>query len=217
MEDQTQNAELQPRRTVITPGAQMRTSIFAIALVIAVAFLRMGNAFVEGPPPATTGGFGEETCRKCHYDFEENDPAGSLLLEGFPETYVVGRQYTLTIRLMHPRLERGGFELAARFASGDNEGRQAGFLESSDDRVSIVSSADAATHFARQTRAGSAPQTKGQSAWTVRWRAPETGSAPIVFHVAANAANFDDSPLGDYPYSAQQTVRPAGVIRRLNR
>src|SRR5687768_14379462 len=98
----------------------------AVLLVLSASpFTTKGVAFVNGPPPAMTGGFGEESCRQCHLDFDLNDAAGSLRLEGIPETYTAGEQYMITIRLTHPQLERGGFELAARFENGPSAGRQA--------------------------------------------------------------------------------------------
>src|SRR5687767_7057659 len=74
-------------------------------------------AYVNGPPPATTGGFGEETCQKCHLDYPSNNSSGSLRIDGIPERYTPGERYQLTVRLTHPQLERGGFEMASRFAS----------------------------------------------------------------------------------------------------
>jgi hypothetical protein len=38
--------------------------------------------------------------------------------------------------------------------------------------------------------------------------APQQGTAAVVFHAAANASNSDDSPLGDYIYTALVRSRP---------
>jgi hypothetical protein len=172
-------------------------------------FTTRSAAFVDGPPPAMTGGFGEETCGKCHYDYEANNEAGSLLLEGLPETYSPGRAYLITIRLTHPQLERGGFELAARFEAGEFAGRQAGSFEVLDERATVLTAKDNSIQYAVHTRSGSAPDSKGAISWSVRWRAPESLPAAVVFHSTANAANFDDSPLGDFPYSRSVVVRQA--------
>jgi hypothetical protein len=166
-----------------------------------------GVTYVDGPPPATTGGFGEDTCRMCHLDYDLNDRAGSLVLEGIPESYSAGQGYIITIRLAHPRLERGGFEMAARFASGERAGQQAGLLESVEARTWVVRGEDGAVQYVRQTRSGSAPESKGAIQWAVRWKAPEEAAGPVVFHVSANASNFDDSPLGDFPYLKEVTSR----------
>jgi hypothetical protein len=196
---------------------RINTALAAIAaslLFLAGPFTNGGRAFVDGPPPATTGGFGEENCRKCHFDFELNDATGSLRLEGLPESYSPGELYTITIHLAHPKLERGGFEIAARFAAGEKTGNQAGSLESIDERTTIVSDKDGSIQYARHTRTGSAPPAKGAMNWSIRWRAPVGPAGTVVFNAAANAANFDESPLGDYPYTFEFKTRPAGVIPR---
>jgi hypothetical protein len=171
-------------------------------------FTNLGVAYVDGPPPAVTGGFREDTCRMCHLDYALNDSAGSFRLEGIPESYSAGQQYSITIRLAHPQLERGGFEVAARFDSGNRAGQQAGSLEAADMRTVVVKSTDGAVQYARQTRTGSTPESKGSIQWSIRWRAPDDASGPVVFHAAANAANYDDSPLGDYAYAQEITSKP---------
>jgi hypothetical protein len=178
------------------------------SLVLVAGLFTSLVAHVDGPPTATTGGFGEETCRMCHFDYELNDPAGSLRLEGLPGSYVPGEAYLLTLRLSHPALERGGFELAARFAAGESAGQQAGSFEAVGNDVEIVPGTSGAVQFARQTRAGTSPRSKGVIAWSLRWQAPTDARGPITFNVAANAANFDDSPLGDFPYATAVTVNP---------
>jgi hypothetical protein len=167
-----------------------------------------GIAYVDGPPPATTGGFSESSCRMCHLDYDLNDSSGSLRLEGVPDKYLPGQEYTVTIRLAHPQMERSGFEIAARFASGGRRGEQAGSLEATDERVAIVTENGKSIQYARQTRDGSAPESKGMATWAVRWRAPEEAVAPVLFNAAANAANYDDSPLGDFPYTQEATSLP---------
>ena len=172
------------------------------------SFSNTSAAFVDGPPPAVTGGFKEDTCRMCHIDYALNDKAGALALEGVPEKYAAGEQYTLNVRLSHPQLERGGFEIAARFADGKRAGEQAGVLEAVDGRAAVIKGKDSAIQYARQTRAGSAPEAKGSIQWSIRWRAPDDPAGPVVFHAAANAANYDDSPLGDFPYALERTSKP---------
>ncbi len=96
-------------------------------VALAVVLSTSGDAYVEGPPPAASGGFGEETCAQCHFDGPVNDPAGSLILSGIPEDgYVPAREYRIDILLSRQGLRRVGFELAARFAEGPDAGAQAG-------------------------------------------------------------------------------------------
>ncbi len=44
--------------------------------------------------------------------------------------------------------------------------------------------------------------------WQFQWEAPER-RAPVVLHVAANAANQDDSEFGDSIHTRELTIRPA--------
>jgi hypothetical protein len=44
--------------------------------------------------------------------------------------------------------------------------------------------------------------------WMVRWTAPADGRGVVIFHAAGNAANDDDSPLGDFIYTTALRVAP---------
>ena len=167
----------------------------------------------DGPPVAHTGGFSEPTCHACHTDEPLNDPGGSLRIEGLPQRYEPGRTYVLTVVLRRSGMGRAGFELSTRVADGPQAGSQAGALEASDARASVVPGPPPkAVHYAEQTREGcsvSGPETR----WALRWRSPASaagggkGGADVLIHVAANAANYDDSPLGDFIYVGEWRVR----------
>src|SRR5512132_3088641 len=99
-------------------------------IVIPAALILIGwpiaaSAFKEGPYPNVTGGFGEQSCHLCHFDNPINAPGGSLTLDGVPQAFVPGETYGLTVTISRDGLRRGGFEIAARFASGRQRGRQA--------------------------------------------------------------------------------------------
>ena len=168
-------------------------------------------AYSDGPPPAHTGGFGEPTCAACH--LPPDPPAeGRLEIEGVPSAYRPGGRYRLAVVLEDPALERGGFELSARTPGGE----QAGTLRAVDERVEVVSGEPGAVEYARQSAAGVRPGDPRRSPprieWRLLWIAPDGEPAPEVrFHAAANAANYDDSELGDTPYAARAVVEPAPV------
>ncbi len=167
-------------------------------------------SFVEGPFPAVTGGFGEPSCHQCHFDNPMSEPAGRLTVSGVPRTYAPGARYALKIALRRPGLSRGGFQIAARFASGPLAGAQAGSLAPADDRVQVVRDpARPAIAYAQHTVGGTRAPRAGELEWTVRWVAPERARDPIVLHVAANAANDDASPLGDFIYVGEARSVPA--------
>jgi len=159
------------------------------------------RAFKEGPYPNVTGGFGEQSCHLCHVDNPINAPGGRLEISGVPPVYASGGRYNVRVTLSREDLRRGGFEIAARFASGRLKGRQAGAWRVTDARAQLIPGAvDKALTFVQHNLAGSRAATRGTNSWTIEWTAPAPASGPVQFNVAANASNNDDSPLGDYIY-----------------
>ncbi len=169
--------------------------------VILIGLAATARAFKEGPYPNVTGGFGEQSCHLCHLDNPLNDPQGTLTVEGVPPVFTPGQTYPLTVTIARAGMRRGGFEIAARFASGRQRGRQAGSWTLTDTRAQLIPGAvDKALTFVQHNLAGSRAATSGANTWTIDWTAPSTASAAVQFNVAANASNNDDSPLGDYIY-----------------
>jgi hypothetical protein len=164
-------------------------------------------AFKEGPYPGVTGGFGEQSCRVCHFDNPLNAKGGALAIDA-PASYVPGQVYTVVVKLDREDLERGGFEISARFASGRDRGRQAGTWRATDSRVQLVPSVDRTVTFAQHTLEGSRARLKGEQQWTIEWTAPERALAAVQFNAAGNASNGDDSPLGDFIYLAARRSKP---------
>ncbi|MGH7700675.1 MAG: glycoside hydrolase family 9 protein, partial [Gemmatimonadales bacterium] len=71
--------------------------------------------------------------------------------------------------------------------------------------------------YAQHTAAGSSA--RGDTArWTVEWTAPARSAGAVSFHVAANAANDDDSEFGDFIYaSGTRAAAPdSGPVIRVN-
>jgi hypothetical protein len=132
---------------------------------------------------------------------------------GVPAAYEPGRTYDLEIVLRRAGMLRGGFQLAARF-QGEGMfpgGAQAGVLTPVDERTAVVW--DTTTHVAyiEHTLKGSTLPVGDSARWRFRWTAPVSGGTVVVVHVAANAANDDDSPLGDLIYAASVRIaRGAG-------
>ncbi|ARA94151.1 hypothetical protein AWN76_013975 [Rhodothermaceae bacterium RA] len=165
-----------------------------------LAVLLIGLGYADGPPPAHTGGFGEPTCLSCHFDGELNAPGGSLAVDGLPSTYTPGQAYPLAIRLSRPGVQRGGFQLSARFTDA---GHQAGRFTLTGER--IATDRQAGIVYVRHTPAGTVPD-RDTLRWSLLWTAPDTARGPIAIHVAANAANGDDSEFGDYIYALEAII-----------
>jgi len=163
----------------------------------------------DQPPLAHTGGFGEPTCLACHFDGALNDSAGSVGIEGLPARYTPGSRYRLVVTVRHPQLKLAGFELASRFATGADSGTQAGTLVATDDRAAVTPDDASRIQYAHHLRSGTTPLSAGVGRWTIEWVAPTTGSGAVVMHVTGNAADDNDSPLGDYIFARAVTV-PTG-------
>lgn len=159
--------------------------------------------FLDGPPPGTTGGFGEPTCAQCHYDIEQPDPTGTLRVEGIPDRWAPKEHYLLTIILQRPDMGRGGFQLAIRFANGE----QAGTLSPIDNRTATEHSNGII--YVYQTALGAELQTRNENTWRVTWEAPQTSTRSVIIHAVGNAANNDDSQFGDHIYTYSSSSEPA--------
>src|SRR5262247_3581764 len=112
-------------------------------IVVPAALFLLGlaataGAFKEGPYPNVTGGFGEQSCHLCHLDNPVNATGGSVSISGIPPAYTPGETYQVTVSLARDGMRRGGFEIASRFASGRQKGRQAGSWRITDARMQLI-------------------------------------------------------------------------------
>jgi hypothetical protein len=184
----------------VPAGTAWAAAALATALLLAVP---EASATRERPPTAHTGGFGEPTCQTCHFDSDLNSGPGSLRLLGVPETYAPGTVYPLTVLLVEPGLRAAGFQLTARF----EDGTQAGSLGPADPqqrRIDVTT--DRQVQYAHHLYDGTFPVSPDSARWTVLWTAPAEGRT-VSFHLAANAADDDSSPLGDFIYSTTAASR----------
>jgi hypothetical protein len=174
-----------------------------------IGFPLVVASYKDGPAASMTGGFGEPSCRQCHFDNPLNDPNGALRLTGVPDRYKAGESYRISVDLSRAGMTRGGFEISARFASGDQRGKQAGLWRTLNERVQIIhSETDLGVLFVQHNGSGSVAANPGTNSWTIQWIAPEGPAEPVQFNVAGNATNDDASPLGDYIYLAEARSDP---------
>lgn len=166
--------------------------------------------YPDGAPPGFTAGFQEQSCHACHFHAEVNAPPGQAAIEGVPQRYAAGERYSITVKLSRPNMKLAGFQLAVR---ATDTGAQAGTLASRPDSADAIRiDTQAGVQYANQRTQGSAPDKNGVAQWTVIWTAPER-NVPVVFHVAANAADGDGTAEGDHVYVAVAESVPAGVWR----
>ncbi len=168
--------------------------------------------YADGPPPAHTGGFGEPSCRACHFDNPLNEASGSLTVSGMPDRFTAGDSYRITVALTRPGMQRAGFQLAVRYAAGARSGAPAGEVVPTDSRVAVAAS-PAGVPYAQHTMAGTSLAGPDSARWTVEWRAPAHATS-VSLHVAANAANGDQSEFGDYIYVREVSAAPRRRIEK---
>jgi len=141
-----------------------------------------------------TGGFGEETCHSCHFDYPLNYQQGALQIDGLPDAYEPGKTYRIRIELTRPALNKAGFQLSARHPDGS----QAGSFMIASPRVERTGSAPDSIQFVQHSVAGTEPTGGDRTTWELQWNAPSGNGDDVIFHLAANAANGDASEFGDF-------------------
>jgi hypothetical protein len=179
------------------------TGATCFAAAIAFAAAADGLAMRDMPPTARTGGFGEDTCQSCHFHADLDTGSGSLTILGLPDRFEPGKRYTLSLIMAHPAMAVAGFQLSARF----EDGTQAGALAAMDpDSRTLAVSTDAGVQYAHHLLDGTTPAAPDTARWTIHWTAPDSGGT-VVFHAIGNAGDDDDSPLGDFVYTARVVTR----------
>ena len=170
----------------------------SLAAVLSVTLrLVASHGYPDGAPAGFSGGFKEDSCQACHFQHDLNLSPGRVVIDGVPARFAPGEKYTVTVTLTRTDMKRAGFQLAARFKEG---GAQAGSLapaSSEQSRVGIALQGN--IQYANQKKAGSVVAA-GAVRWTIEWTAPASGT--VVFHVAANAADGNESADGDFVYTA---------------
>ncbi len=161
-------------------------------------------AFLDGPPLAHTGGFGEPTCQACHFDGALNDPSGSLQIRGLPEQYRSGETYTIEVLLVKPGVKQAGFQASLRESA---TGNQAGTWIDPSEGTKMQTDDDGIL-YVMHTRAGAAFVQGDTARWQLAWRAPEHASDQVILHIAGNAADGDESPFGDAIYTTSFILDP---------
>lgn len=156
---------------------------------------------LDGP---FTGGFGEQTCHSCHFDYDINMDRGSLTIEGISDSYQPGISIDITVTVESERLEIGGFQLTSRF----EDGTQAGGFDWDGDNLMFTPSVSEDVQYLQHTAAGTRPTGDRKVSWTFTWQAPENNEGPVIFNIAANAGNDDDSSFGDWIYVKELLVSP---------
>jgi hypothetical protein len=161
-------------------------------------------AFPDAPPAAVTGGFGEDGCHACHFEFDVGSGDGGLQVSGWPAYYEPGKKYQLRLALKHSGMMNAGFQLAIR----DGDGAQAGvFLLTDDADEPIGVQTQSGVDYAQHTSARLGNPEEGRRSWQLTWQAPGDDRA-VMLHVSAVAGDGDGSQVGDYVYQLSLGAEP---------
>lgn len=156
--------------------------------------------FPEHLAGAFTGGFGEQTCHSCHFDYDLNMDEGVLKLIGLPEKIQPSAEYELTVEIGRPELGAAGFQLTSRFADGTQAGE---FILN--DEVSFTPSVGNNIQYMQHAIRNIRPDGDNKT-WKFTWTAPSQVSSTIYFHLAGNAANGDESAFEDWILTREYRV-----------
>ena len=196
--------------------AILKLVIIAIATAVITTVTLVGSkqkaaASAFGPSPTHTNAPGEGNCTACHSDFELNTGNGDLQISGIPANYLPGQQFDLTVTSTQADAVIYGFQLTAIDSTGQGAGS---FSLSSENppRVQILPGIVNGTLMREYVEHTSDGLTNGQfgfNSWTFKWTAPAQTVGKVDFYAAANAANSDGGPSGDYVYT--KTVSSMGA------
>ena len=197
-------------RTAILKLAIIAAAIALIATVALVGNKQKAAASAFGPSPTHTNAPGEGNCTACHSDFELNTGNGEMQISGIPANYSPGQQFDVTVTTTQADAVIYGFQMTAIDSSGQGAGTFS-LSSESPPRVQILPGIVNGTLMREYVEHTSDGLTNGQfgfNSWTFRWTAPAQTVGKVDFYVAANAANSDGGPSGDYVYTKTVSAMP---------
>jgi hypothetical protein len=189
------------------------------AAMIAVVSTELARASaLTGPILGFTGAPGEvggdgANCTfsglGCHESFAVNSGPGMVTID-VPDGYEPGMTYAITVNVAQAGQMRWGFQITVL----DALEQMAGSFATLDATTQTQEFAPRlyVTHNSPPTD-GTAPGQPNGNSWTFHWTAPDADVGPVTFYAAGNAANNDETSLGDYIYTttAVSVPEPGGV------
>jgi hypothetical protein len=205
----------------MTSGPKCRTvikaAIVGIFAAAALMFLTIGRehsvgASSMGPSPSFTGAPAESNCTVCHTTNPVNTGYGGVQITGVPAAYAPGQEIEITVRAVKEDAVIYGFQLTAVGEAGNTIGT---FILPSENvpRMQIVpfTSDMFSRTYVQHTVDGLTGTQFGSNSWTFRWSAPAQAAGQVHFYAAANAADGDGSPSGDFIYTTSASTEPGSA------
>ena len=186
----------------------------ACALVLAgaaaaVPFAGPSNvgAFEKGAYGGFTGAPGEDTCRHCHDTYALNIPVGTIAVDGFPETYVPGQNYEVTVSLVSTSGIDWGFQATVLTEKNKRAGK---FFLTDSEHTKVVTGVFLQDRiYVEQTRKGHYDDQRGGASWTFTWQAPKKARGACTIYVTGNIGNDNGKATGDFIMYTDRTSLPA--------
>lgn len=147
--------------------------------IAAATILLSGSALANpnGAPWGAANPNASDNCASCHFDNEPVMDSSAITVRGLSDGVTANAIYDLALTFVAPTEINAGFAITSTqgdFVSGE--------------RLEAKGSELRSTQMQTGDRVVS---------WSAKWRAPETFDKNIMFFVAVNASNDDQSPFGD--------------------
>jgi len=173
--------------------------------------------FPFGPPSGVTIAPADRpgvSCTLCHAGTPLNGGGGSVRLV-FPNglTYTPGQTQTINVVINDAIAAIYGFEMTARLESGPSTQQAGKFVAGANQKVVCSNNA-----IEPDTGCGGNgiqwlehSQPSLSNTISVQWTPPAAGAGNVHIYVSANAANGDNTRLGDHIYAADYVLTPAST------
>ena len=146
------------------------------------------------------------TCSNCH---SGGDPTGgSISLSGAPSSYEAGVTYPLTLTLISPSANFGGFQIVATNSSSN---LQVGTFSVTPGETKLLTGGGA--DAGRLVQSSAKAFSTGSVSWSFDWIAPSSGApVNVEFYFAGNAADGSGgTTTGDVGFNGSSALIPLPV------
>jgi hypothetical protein len=174
----------------------------AASLVCITPYLKSN---VNGAQGKLTSAPGELNCLSagCHTGNTVNAVGGTLamkLLDNGNEVneWVAGKTYNVNVTISKPSAVKYGFQISAK--KGTTTTNFGTFTVGTGTRVALGT-----TNYITHNNAAATGD------WTFTWTAPASGSDPVTFYLAGNAANGDNTEGGDFIYTTSRAINASSA------
>lgn len=175
-----------------------------LSLIIIGALSELAYSHKAAPQASKTGAPGEQKCNQCHSG-TVNSGGGTASIDfgGGQTEYTPGNTYTMQVTLTDPNASRYGFQMTALAGGG---GSTVGSFAITNATITAMQSGlvqGNSRSYISHKNAGA------NNTWSFDWTAPATDIGPIMFYLAANGANGNNSTSGDKVYTTTLSVTAA--------